>query len=127
MESYCITQGTHLHALQQPGWVGWQGMEAQLGEDICILRVDSHCCIAETKQHCKAIIFQIKINFKNKNKYQRHFHKTKTNNSKICTETEKTLNCQRNLKKEEQNWRNHEPRFQLYYKEAIVIKTVKYW
>ena len=66
MGSYCITQGTQLHALWQPGGVGWQEMEAQLGEDICILRAYSHCCIAETKQHCKAIIFQIKINFKNK-------------------------------------------------------------
>ena len=36
------------------------------GGDICILIADSHCCIAEVNptQHYKAIILQLKINFK---------------------------------------------------------------
>ena len=38
-----------------------------------------------------------------------NFHRTKTNNSKICMETEKTLNSQSNLEKEEQSWRYHAP------------------
>ena len=34
------------------------------------------------------------------------FHRTRTNNFKICMETQKTLNSQSNLEKEEWNWRN---------------------
>ena len=34
------------------------------------------------------------------------FHRTRTNNFTICMETEKTLNSQSNLEKEERNWRN---------------------
>ena len=34
------------------------------------------------------------------------FHRTRTNNFKICMEIQKTLNSQRNLEKEEWNWRN---------------------
>ena len=38
-------------------------------------------------------------------------------------ETQKTLNSQNNLEKEDWNWRNRLPVFRLYYK-ATVIKTV---
>ena len=34
------------------------------------------------------------------------FHRTRTNNFKICREIQKTLNTQSNLEKEEWNWRN---------------------
>ena len=34
------------------------------------------------------------------------FHRTRTNNFKICMEIQKTSNCQGNLEKEEWNWRN---------------------
>ena len=34
------------------------------------------------------------------------FHRTRTNNFKICMEIQKTLNCQSNLEKEGWNWRN---------------------
>ena len=34
------------------------------------------------------------------------FHRTRTNNFIICMETQKTLNSQSNLEKEEWNWRN---------------------
>ena len=34
------------------------------------------------------------------------FHRTRTNNFKICMETQKTSNSQSNLEKEEWNWRN---------------------
>ena len=33
------------------------------------------------------------------------FHRTRTNNFTICMETQKTLNGQSNLEKEEWNWR----------------------
>lgn len=46
------------------GWNGRGGKEGQDGEDVCILIGDSHGC---TATHCKAIIFQLKINFKNNN------------------------------------------------------------
>ena len=44
-------------------------------------------------------------------KYQWHFHKTRTNNPKICIEPQKTQNSQ-SRKKEERNWRYHAPRFE---------------
>ena len=46
------------------------GREVQEGGDICILMVDSHSYMAETTQHCKAIIFQLKINFKKYKNYR---------------------------------------------------------
>ena len=39
------------------------------------------------------------------------FHRTKTNNFKLCMETKKTLNRQNNVEKE-QSWRNHVPSLQ---------------
>ena len=50
------------------GWDGgWGRREAQEGGDICILRADSHCHKQQKPtQHCKAVILQLKINFKNK-------------------------------------------------------------
>ena len=39
-------------------------------------------------------------------------HRTKTNDSRICMETQKTLNCQSNLEKKEQSWRYYTPWFQ---------------
>ena len=41
--------------------------------------------------------------------YQWHFHRTRTKNFKICVQTQKTLNSQRNLEKEKWNWRNQAP------------------
>ena len=34
------------------------------------------------------------------------FHRTRTNNFKICMEIQKTSNSQSNLEKEEWNWKN---------------------
>ena len=45
------------------GWDGGRGgREVQEGGDMCIFMADSHCCMAT--RHCKAIIFQLKINSK---------------------------------------------------------------
>ena len=35
------------------------------------------------------------------------FYRTRTNNSILCRETQKILNSQNNLEKEEQSWRYH--------------------
>jgi len=40
------------------------------------------------------------------------FQKTKTKMFKICMETQKTPNSQRNLEKEKQSWKNQAPRTQ---------------
>ena len=45
-------------------------------------------------------------------KYQNIYHRTRTNNSKICTETKKTPNNQNNPEKEEQSRKDHTPWFQ---------------
>ena len=39
------------------------------------------------------------------------FHRTRTNNSKICMEPQKTLNSQSSLKKQKQSWRHHNSKF----------------
>ena len=52
------------------------------------------------------------------------FHRTRTNEYKICMERRKTLNSQSHLEKEEQSWRYHAPGFQ---HKATLIKTVQYW
>ena len=40
------------------------------------------------------------------NLYQAIFHRTRTSNFTMCMETQKTLNIQSNLEKEEWNWKN---------------------
>ena len=49
-----------------------------------------------------------------------------TSNFKICMESEKTLNNQENIKKENHRWGITMPDFRLSYK-AVVIKIVWYW
>ena len=39
-------------------------MMAHEEKEMYILIADSRCCIAEAKQHCKTIIFQLKYKFK---------------------------------------------------------------
>ena len=40
------------------------------------------------------------------------FHRTRTNNTKICMEPPRTPKSQSNSEKDEQNWRYHNSRFQ---------------
>ena len=54
------------------------------------------------------------------------FHRTKTKNFTVHMETQKTLNSQSSIKKEEWSWRNQPSWLQIIYK-ATVIKTVWYW
>ena len=54
------------------------------------------------------------------------FHRTRTKIFTIHMETQKTLNSQSSLEKEEWAGRIKLPDFRLYYK-ATVIRTVWYW
>ena len=51
------------------------------------------------------------------------FYKIRTNNSKICMETQKTSNSHNSLEKEEKAGGIILPDFKVYY-EVIVIRTV---
>ena len=55
------------------------------------------------------------------------FHRSETNNPKICMETQKTLNSQCNLKKEEQYEQYRVPWFQTMLKKNYSKQTVWYW
>jgi len=69
--------------------VGWGrgGREAQAGGDICILTADTHCCMAETNTHYKAIVLQLKINLKRK------FSNLRRKKPSIFIKTLKTWYC----------------------------------
>ena len=57
------TQGAQFGALGWQREVGWTGgREAQEGGDVYIHTGDWHSCTVEIKQHCKAIILQLKNN-----------------------------------------------------------------
>ena len=45
-------------------------------------------------------------------KYHQLFHRAGTNDPRICIESEKTLNNQRNIEKENQSWWHHNSRLQ---------------
>ena len=52
-------------------------------------------------------------------------HRTRTKYFTIYMETQKPLNSQSSLDKEEWSWRNHLLDFRLYYK--ATVETVWYW
>ena len=54
------------------------------------------------------------------------FHRTRTNNFKICMELQKTLKSQTILRKKTKAGSTMLPDFKVYYK-GIGIKTVWYW
>ena len=59
------------------------GMETQEGGDICILKLIHVVVQQKPTQHCKAIILQLKINFKNRNLTKRLVFKTKQKKSSV--------------------------------------------
>ena len=54
------------------------------------------------------------------------FHRTRTKNFTICTETQKTPNSQSNVEKEKRSWRNQAPWLQTIL-QSFITKTVRYW
>ena len=53
------------------------------------------------------------------------FHRTRTNNHKICLEPQKIHNGQRNPEEKEQSWRHKPPRLQTYRKQKSMILAQK--
>ena len=79
--------GAQVGALWQYRWMGWRrGWEGDLrGRGHVILKADSCWCIAETTQHCKAIILQCKVNKFKKRKDLLHFESRPLFSLPSCT------------------------------------------